>query len=504
MALNTNIKVKLPESGWVLSKPNKAGKRYVKYYISSSRVSSNNVNVKRSIIGIYDEESKMLIPNNNYYSIFGERYSTSFIPSSIKNYGNYYLLYKISSDIGLLNILKEVFPSSWDKILTIAMYNICEGDAMYYIDDYCDENFIINNNYISSPETSIIFSKITEEKRQEFFKEWIKVKNDNACIAYDITSISSYFQEITLLDHEFTKDNEINLGIFYGMNSKLPLLYDIYNDSTINKVHFESMLKYASSYNLNNVSLVMDRGFFNKDNISYLYQKNIPFIMGVSSSIKEVNDLFNNYKDKVKEPKYTIDDYENDLISGSNIDINIDKQLFKLHVYYNYYKVSDKVLAIQNKIQKMENEKLVSYEKDLDKINNARNNVEYFALLSNKMNNTTEEILHLYRKKELIEKSFDNIKNNIDCNRLRVHYNETMRGKIFVIFISLILKSVIDTKIKNSTVKKIINELKKIKIQELTNGEEYIAPLTKKQKDILALFDTNETELKESIRSLPL
>lgn len=504
MALNTNIKVKLPESGWVLSKPNKAGKRYVKYYISSSRVSSNNVNVKRSIIGIYDEESKMLIPNNNYYSIFGESYSTSFIPSSIKNYGNYYLLYKISSDIGLLNILKEVFPSSWDKILTIAMYNICEGDAMYYIDDYCDENFIINNTYVSSPETSIIFSKITEEKRQEFFKEWIKVKKDNACIAYDITSISSYFQEITLLDHEFTKDNEINLGIFYGMNSKLPLIYDIYNDSTINKVHFESMLKYASSYNLNNVSLIMDRGFFNKDNISYLYQKNIPFIMGVSSSIKEVNDLFNNYKDKVKEPKYTIDDYENDLISGSNIDINIDKQLFKLHVYYNYYKASDNVLAIQNKIQKMEIEKLVSYEKDLDKINNARNNVEYFSLLSNKMNNTTEEILHLYRKKELIEKSFDNIKNNIDCNRLRVHYNETMRGKIFVIFISLILKSVIDTKIKNTTVKKIINELKKIKIQALTNGEEYIAPLTKKQKDILALFDTNETELKESIRQLPL
>lgn len=532
MALNTNIKVKLPESGCVLSKPNKAGKRYVKYYISSSRVSANNVNVKRSVIGIYDDETKMLIPNNNYYSIFGESYLTNFIPSSIRNYGNYYLLYKISYNIGLLNILKQVFPSSWDKILTIAMYNICEGDAMYYIDDYCDENFIINNTYVTSPESSIIFSKITEEKRQEFFKEWIKVKKDNECIAYDITSISSYSKELTLLDYGYNRDKEdlpqINLGMFYGMNSKLPLIYDIYNGSTVDKVHFESMLKYASSYNLNNVSLIMDRGFFKKDNLAYLYENNIPFIMGVSLSIKEVNNLFNNHKDEVKDSKYMIDDRENNLTSGNNIDINIDKQLFKLHLYYNYYKVADEVLSIQNKIQKMENElknsttlsnpkyyekffkltfeneKLISYEKDYDKINNEHNNAGYFALLSHNMNNTTEEILHLYRKKDLIEKAFDNIKNYIDCNRLRVHYDETMRGKMFVIFISLILKSVIDTKIKNTTVKKIINELKKIKLQRLNNGEEYIAPLTKKQKDILALFDTNEKELKESIRQLPL
>lgn len=139
---------------------------------------------------------------------------------------------------------------------------------MFYIDDYCDENFIMNNSYVTPSETSIIFSKINETQKQNFFKEWIKVRSDNECIAYDITSISSYSKDISLSDYGYNRDGEnlsqINLGMFYGMNSNLPLLYDIYNGSIGDKIHFESMLKYAKSFNLNNVSLVMDRGFFKK------------------------------------------------------------------------------------------------------------------------------------------------------------------------------------------------------------------------------------------------
>lgn len=532
MALNQNVKVKLPDSKWVLSKPNKSGTRYVRYLISSTRISAKNVNVKRTNIGIYDEKSNMLIPNNNYYEIFGESFSSFFIPSSIRNYGNYYLLYRISSDIGLLDTVKKVFPSSWDKIMTIAMYNICENDAMFYIDDYCDENFIMNNSYVTPPETSIIFSKINETQKQNFFKEWIKVRSDNECIAYDITSISSYSKDISLSDYGYNRDGEnlpqINLGMFYGMNSNLPLLYDIYNGSIGDKIHFESMLKYAKSFSLNNVSLVMDRGFFKKDNLVYLYKNSIPFIMGVSLSIKEVKDLFMKYKDKIKSSEYMIHDNENNLTSGDSFDIVINNCPFRLHLYYNYYKVADEILNIQNKIQKLENElnhidiiqnpspyekffklnivdgKLISFEKDFDKINEIHKNTGYFALLSSRMDNNVEEILHLYRNKDLIEKTFDNLKNYIDCKRLRVHYDETVTGKMFIVFLSLILKSVIDSKIKDTTVKKIINEVKKIKLQILSNKEEYISPLTKKQKDILSLFNITENELKESIRQFPL
>lgn len=530
MSLNKNIKVKLPDSKWVLSKPNSSGDRYVRYFISSKRVNGKSTNVKRVNIGIYDEKCKMLIPNNKYYEVFGESSLTTFIPSSIRNYGNYYLLYRICSENGLLDTIKEVFPSNWDKIVTMAMYNICESDAMYYIDDYCDENYVINNTYVNAPETSNIFSKIGEKERQEFFKSWIEKRNENECIAYDITSISSYSKEIELLEFGYNRDKEnlpqINLGMFYGMNCKLPLIYDIYNGSIGDKVHFESMMKYAKAYDLSNISLIMDRGFYKKENLEYLYKETIPFIMGISLSIKEVKEKLNEKKEDLKLATYVLNG--DDTPNGTSIDISINERPYRLHLYYHPYKAADEISIIKNKILKLENElkqlkritnpskyekffklkieneTLVSYERDIDKLNEAFSSVGFFALLSSRLDYTTEEILDIYRRKDMIEKTFDNLKNYVDCNRLRVHYTETVKGKIFVIFLSLIIKSVIDNKEKEITVKKVINELKKIKLQILPNGEQYISPLTKKQKEIFKLFNITEEQIKESVRQLPL
>lgn len=85
-----------------------------------------------------------------------------------------------------------------------------------------------------------------------------------------------------------------------------------------------------------------------------------------------------------------------------------------------------------------------------------------------------------------------------------------MEGKLFVTFISLIIKSKIDEVIneqlskENLTVKKLINILKNIRITELYNKVNYIAPLTAKQKRILSCFNINEKEIKESIDRLHL
>ena len=529
MALNTNIKVKLPDSKWVLSKPNSKGIRYVRYLISSERKTSTYVNVKRAIIGIYDEESNMLIPNNKYYELFGESYLTQYTPSLVRNYGSYYLLYRICSETGLLDTVKKVFPRNWDKIITIAMYNICEGDAMYYIDDYCDENFVINDTYVSSPETSKIFNHITNEDIQNFFKLWSNKRSENECIAYDITSISSYSKDISLLELGYNRDGEnlpqINLGMFYGMTSKLPLMYDIYNGSIGDKTHFESMLKYAKSYDINNITLVMDRGFYKTENLEYLYKNQIPFVMGISLSIKEVQAKIIELKETITSSKYILND---ELTYGISDNITINNKPYKLNLYYNKYKVADETSIIMNKINKLYNElsvgkmiestakddkyfKLIvekgiikSFEKDYDKIDKALSYAGYYAILTSRIDENAQEVLINYRRKDRIEKTFDNLKNYIDCNRLRVHYDETAKGKIFVMFLSLIIKSVLDDKNGDMSNKKVMNEMKKIKLMKLANDEYYIPPLSKKQKDIISKYNIKEYEIKKSIHQLPL
>ena len=62
----------------------------------------------------------------------------------------------------------------------------------------------------------------------------------------------------------------------------------------------------------------------------------------------------------------------------------------------------------------------------------------YWVLLSNTEKDAATALLH-YKMRNNIELQFDDLKNTIDCKRLRMHNESTMRGKIFVCFLSLII-----------------------------------------------------------------
>lgn len=62
----------------------------------------------------------------------------------------------------------------------------------------------------------------------------------------------------------------------------------------------------------------------------------------------------------------------------------------------------------------------------------------FFCLLSNKIKDPAEA-LRIYRTKEVVENSFDDLKNQVDMKRLRVHDSSAMDARLFIQFLSLIL-----------------------------------------------------------------
>ena len=48
------------------------------------------------------------------------------------------------------------------------------------------------------------------------------------------------------------------------------------------------------------------------------------------------------------------------------------------------------------------------------------------------------EALKIYRNKDNIEKCFDDLKNQLDMKRLRIHTSSAMDGRLFVQFVALI------------------------------------------------------------------
>ncbi|MBA7542079.1 hypothetical protein ES705_34395 [subsurface metagenome] len=103
--------------------------------------------------------------------------------------------------------------------------------------------------------------------------------------------------------------------------------------------------------------------------------------------------------------------------------------------------------------------------------------------------------MYLYRRKDIIEKFFNNIKNDINRKRLRIHKKETFEGRLFLDFIALIIYSWIKKIMRNEginktyTVQELIYELKKIKLIRLGEKKKIITEVSKKQRELLEKFN---------------
>lgn len=122
------------------------------------------------------------------------------------------------------------------------------------------------------------------------------------------------------------------------------------------------------------------------------------------------------------------------------------------------------------------------------------NIIGWFVLISNDIKDATEA-LQLYRDKDAVEKSFDDLKNTLDMKRLRIHSNAAMEGRIFIQFISLILATHLRSILKrngwsrNHNLQEIFNDLKSIQQITIEGRKKSLSTtLTKKQREILSLY----------------
>ena len=54
-----------------------------------------------------------------------------------------------------------------------------------------------------------------------------------------------------------------------------------------------------------------------------------------------------------------------------------------------------------------------------------------FLLAETDFKKTTAQILEIYRRRDAVEKCFDDLKNELDMHRLHVQKDETAEGKAF-------------------------------------------------------------------------
>lgn len=516
MSLN-NFIVDLPDKKITINRSNKNKTPYVYYTKRAYRNKKNQPTSEKILIGKLDDASGGLIPNNNYYEIYGAKKTLN--TKSILDYGNFFAMQFILEDLKILDILQATFPTEYNNIITIAMYMLCEGNVMFYCDDWCSETFTNLDEAITSQKSSEIFNNIDFDSRMKFFKKWAKIRKTNECIAYDVTSISSYSKCNEDIEWGYNRDKEnlpqFNLGMYFGESSKLPIFYSVYPGSIVDKSHLKFMMQHNNELGIETVKFVMDKGFYNSDNLKYMIEKNYSFILSTSNTLIANKKLIDKHKPTITSSKFYRNKY--DIYSTYEL-VKKHSKNTKIHIYYDKTKATLEELDLYQKINNAENllqqkgvnltkkqlklckkyfditsdkEGNFTYEKNFENIDKLRSDIGYFLLITDDIEKNSDEVLEIYRKKDVVEKSFDNLKNSIDMKRVRCHSKSTTDGKIFVSFISLIIKSQLENKLSNylsknnSSIEKIIRELKKIKVITVNDGRKLLNPLNKKQKELL-------------------
>lgn len=130
----------------------------------------------------------------------------------------------------------------------------------------------------------------------------------------------------------------------------------------------------------------------------------------------------------------------------------------------------------------------------------------FFLILTTKFKDLLEA-LSVYRKRNIIEKCFDDLKNYLDARRLRVHTPERMRNRLFMQFIALIFMSRIRKAIQDKlpdggySAKKLLQELDSLTTTYHTGRyKDRLSEISKVQREILQAFDIDPHALLQNYR----
>ena len=459
-------------------------------------------------------------------------------PKLSKAFGNTYLLNSVGEKIGINNILRNIFNDEYDVFITLVYYICCEDSSLSNAPKWLELNDAVLKTNLSSQYISNFLKTIGEEKRLEFFKEWVKHRLENEYIAFDITSISSYSKLIDMVELGYNRDKEkllqINMGMFFGESSNLPIFYNQYPGSIKDVKTLKNMLTYCDVLGIKNIKFVIDKGFYSGQNISDMLEAKKKFTIAIPFKSAVAQSRVELVRDTIKKPSKII--AMNELIYGETIKdkwkILKDDISKEYTVHYHIMFDDDKRNDAENRImsnvmrKKKEFEEYVTkynrLPKELDKyskyftINKRKLTIEildnvieeemkyegYMVIISNDLTNV-KDVFNTYRRKDVVEKSFDNMKNDLDFRRLRIHNENTLKGKMFIVFIALILKTYLYNMViqrgivKEYSINEVLKEVQKIARIEFDKDTSLLTEISSEQRKIFRLLEIKEPNEKE-------
>ena len=444
------------------------------------------------------------------------------VTASAEVIGPSIILDTLTERLGLGKLLKSCFPNTHKQILTMAYYLVSQGDPLSHCEVWCKSHAHPFKDSLTSQRISEILRSISIDEKQTFFNRWLCKVLENDFICYDITSISSYSELNEYIKYGHNRDKEklpqLNLAVLFGQKSRLPVYFLRFSGNITDVSTLHNFLKTLKALEAKSLHYVMDKGFYSKKNVDELFLSRDKFILSVPLNNKWLQHAIDDIYEVIHGPEgYRKLDDETLYVHSRLYPWGKEKRRCYLHLYYNAHaraaavdRFNEKLVQYKNELEskKLINEHQEAYDtffvlkttpKRGTKVSYNTQAVSQYinryagfqAIVTNGIKDPVEA-LQIYRDKDVVEKCFDDLKNQLDMKRLRMHSSATVDGRLFIQFIALIYMSALRREMRKSglieryTPREALKEMETLtKVKYSGKYGHILTEVTKAQREIL-------------------
>ena len=544
--IRKDVLVKRPEGTKIYRQRNC---EYV-YHVTGSEYKKDKRYVveKRVCIGkMVDDEN--MNPNDSfyqYYEIVGGNDEEAPAFSDALQVGASTLIFKVMEELKISELLESIHGETDANLIKdlVSYMIIRQTSTMQHYSDFVWGHLVNSEKKWDDTKISDFFKNAVDYAQTELFvSKWNEIQPEHSeiYISYDSTNMNTKADGVDMAEYGHAKeDRDIpQVNISYAVNHKdaTPLFYEMYPGSIIDNTQCTHMVDRAKEYGYKNVGLILDRGYFSIKNIRYFDAKGYDFLMMIKNNSILVRDMLKEAKlPLLTKAKYYLPEHDvYGLTKQGTIGDDITVRYF--HIYYDNVRASQEkneylkqLVKKEEHLQKKVNEKirrkedmvaykklfklkydnngyLESYSRNENEIQKEIDKLGFFVIVTSK-EMSASEALDIYRKRDSVEKIFRMLKTGLEYDTFRVHSQDSLESKTYVMFIASIVRNYIfqglkkvsekEKDRKNYTVPAAISELEKITIVK-NSKDVYIRRygLTKKQKNIVKQFGITESYINQ-------
>ena len=451
---------------------------------------------KQTCLGKLDKETGELIPSKRDKTAAKRASSVPEVTAKAHVAGPSMILEQLTSQNGVGAMLKKCFPEIHSEILSIVFFIVQKGLPLSHCEPWSFGHLHPYADIIVSQRISDLLSKITENDRQRFLSLWLSKLLEHYYLCYDITSVSSYASFNEYLKYGYNRDQEslpqINLAMLFGQKSRLPAYYRRMPGNITDVATLKTTLKSLDFLGSSCMHFILDRGFYSEQNIDELFERRHKFTIALPSGRKWIENIIDSYKETIYLPENYLKIDDNEALFAKTLLHKWGKNGKRsyMHIYFNdrqaateFDRFTIEMLQYKEEVEsgkrKKEHEEyynryLIISEtpkrgvkvlfNDEEILRTRKRYAGFFCILSNAIKDPLTA-LRVYRAKDVVENSFDDLKNHLDMKRLRMHSSGTMDARLFLQFLALIyicqIRNVIqeDKVLRNLTVREVMENM---------------------------------------------